>query len=135
MQIIGADRRTWRVGRRWLAWRTRPHRLLGEKEHLLTGGDDPVSFAIGVVSLVVLLPFMVWWVLSWTLALCLTPAVLLWRVLGGRGWTVVAYPLGSRVEYRRSGVSWAEAGRLAESAKREIADRGLPASLDPPVTG
>lgn len=85
---------TWRVTRRWVPWRRRLKGSLDALPDLPGGtslGDDPVSLVIGLVLLVLLLPFLLLGLvagLELLLLLAVFPFALLGRVLLGRHWTV-----------------------------------------------
>ncbi|WP_193610597.1 hypothetical protein [Nocardioides lijunqiniae] len=93
MKVQDPTGQTWRVTRRWVPWR---RRLKGVMANMPSGpglGDDPVSAVIGLIFLVILLPFLVLAVvaaLELLLLLLVVPFALLARVLLGRHWTVEA---------------------------------------------
>ncbi|WP_285551339.1 hypothetical protein [Actinoplanes regularis] len=75
--------RRWRIGRRRLAWRpsSTPLEALGLLD-------------LEVIGLILLLPFLAWWLATWIAALLATTVVWPMRAISGR-WTVVAYDLDS----------------------------------------
>ncbi|MDP2773704.1 MAG: hypothetical protein Q8O61_09110 [Nocardioides sp.] len=59
MKVKDPSGQTWRVTRRWVPWR---RRLKGFLSNMPTGpglGDDPVSLVIGVIFLVIMIPFFI----------------------------------------------------------------------------
>jgi len=82
----------WRVSRRWVPWRRRLKGALDAAPDLPGGlGDDPVSAVVGLVLLVLALPFLVLALLAGIellLLLLVLPVALLGRVVLGRHWTV-----------------------------------------------
>ena len=122
MKVRTPAGQTWRVGRRWLPWRRRLKGSLDSVPDLGIGtlGDDPVSAIIGIIVLVIALPFLVLAFVAgveFLLVLLLLPFAVLGRVVFGRHWTVVA---------RRGWTPWWEepAGDWQQSGVRihEIAD-------------
>jgi hypothetical protein len=122
MKVRTPAGQTWRIGRRWLPWRRRLKGALDSVPDFGAGplGDDPVSAVIGLVLLIVALPFLVVALvagLEFLLVLVLIPVAVLSRVVLGRHWTVVA---------RRGWKSWWEepAGDWQQSGVRihELAD-------------
>lgn len=93
MKVSSPDGQAWRISRRWVPWRRRLKGTLDSVPdvgfHGL--GDDPISVIIGIVALIVLLPFLVLVLiagLELLLLLLVLPIALLGRVLLGRHWTV-----------------------------------------------
>ncbi|MEO3769137.1 hypothetical protein [Micromonospora sp. B9E7] len=78
--------RTWRVGRRRLAWRPR----FPQPEWLAGGDGGPFELLVVAVLLLIGLGYL----LNWLAALLATSVVWPWRAISGR-WPVVAYPLDS----------------------------------------
>lgn len=92
VKVTSPDGRTWRVTRRWVPWRRRLKGSLDAMPDLPVGlGDDPVSVVIGLVLLVLLLPFLLLVLvagLELLLLLLVLPFAVLGRALFGRHWTV-----------------------------------------------
>jgi hypothetical protein len=103
---------TWRVTRRWVPWR---RRLKGVLSDLPTGpglGDDPVSMVIGVIFLIILIPFLVLALvaaLELLLLLLVIPFALLARALFGQHWTVEARR-GFHIWYDEPAGDWQASG-------------------------
>ncbi|WP_345263500.1 hypothetical protein [Nocardioides nanhaiensis] len=122
MKVRSPGGQVWRVSRRWVPWRRRLRGSLDAVPDLPGGlGDDPVSAIVGLVLLVLALPFLVLVLLAGLellLLLLVLPVALLGRVLLGRHWTV---------EVRRGWAPWTEqpAGDWQASgvAVHELADR------------
>jgi uncharacterized oligopeptide transporter (OPT) family protein len=94
VKVMDPQGRTVRVGRRWLPWRRRV-RALGNDEAggIGDGGDHPLSLAMALVGLVLLVPFVLAMLLlvgEILVLLLLLPMVVLVRVLLRRPWTVEA---------------------------------------------
>lgn len=94
VKVKDPDGRTWRVTRRWVPWRRRLKGSLDGAPDVPIGlGDDPISAIIGVILLIILLPFLILALiagLELLLLLLLLPFVLLGRVLFGTHWTIEA---------------------------------------------
>jgi len=94
MKVRDPEGQTWRVTRRWVPWRRRLRGSLDGAPDVPGGttlGDDPVSAVIGLVFLVILLPFLLLGliaVLEALLLLAVMPFAVLVRVLFGRHWHV-----------------------------------------------
>jgi hypothetical protein len=91
VKVTDPDGNTWRVSRRWVPWRRRLKGVLDSAPDLPSLGDDPVSGVIGIVLLVVMIPFLLLFLVA-GLELLLLLAVLPFAVLGrmaiGRHWHV-----------------------------------------------
>jgi len=127
MRVTGPDGRGWRVGRRWLAWWPRT----GESISRLVSAGDAVEDSIGA-ELILQIPLIVVYLLNWAACLLATPFALLDRAIGGP-WRVVAVVAGpdGNLQYRGTAGSFEAAGRLADSARTEIASHSAPRSLTP----
>lgn len=94
MKVTDPDGQTWRVTRRWVPWRRRLKNKADLAPDLPSGlGDDPVSAVIGLVLLVLALPFLLLALLvtlELLVLLLLVPFALLARVAFGRHWTIEA---------------------------------------------
>jgi hypothetical protein len=116
VKISDPSGQTWRVSRRWVPWR---RRLKGgwdtSSPDLPVGlGDDPISAVIGIIFLIIMLPFLLLALVSgleFLLLLVVMPFGILCRVLFGQHWTI---------EVRRGWRPWweAPAGNWRESALR-----------------
>lgn len=93
MKVKDQHGQTWRVTRRWVPWRRRLKGSWDLAPDLPMGslGDDPISAIVGIVFLIILLPFLVL-VLIAGLELLVILAVLPFAVLGrmafGKHWHV-----------------------------------------------
>ena len=104
MKVRDPQGQTWRISRRWVPWRRRLKGATSGLPDLGFGslGDDPISLVIGLVLLVVLLPFLLVFLVAGVELLALLvvfPLAILGRVLLGRHWTV---------EVRRGWTPWWE---------------------------
>ncbi|WP_134738321.1 hypothetical protein [Nocardioides sp. 503] len=112
MKVQDPTGQTWRVTRRWVPWR---RRLKGVLPNLPTGpglGDDPVSMVIGVIFLIILIPFLVLALvaaLELLLLLLVIPFALLARALFGQHWTVEARR-GFQIWYDEPAGDWQASG-------------------------
>jgi hypothetical protein len=106
----------WRVSRRWMPWRRRTGDLdLGPGADLAgSGGDDPISFVIALVGLVLMVPFVIifaFTLLEVAVLLLLLPLAVLGRVLFGRHWHVEVRAGFERVWETEAG-DWATSRRV-----------------------
>ena len=130
MKVKDPSGQTWRVTRRWVPWR---RRLKGVLDSLPTGpglGDDPVSLVIGLVFLVIMLPFLVLGVVALVellVLLLVLPFALLARVLFGRHWTVEARR-GFTIWYDEPAGDWQASGLRIHALADEIRRGELPAA-------
>lgn len=129
----------WRVSRRWVPWRRRLKGSLDAVPDLPSSlGDDPVSAVIGLLLLVLLLPFLVLVLLAGIellLLLLALPLALAGRVLLGRHWTVEVREGFTPVHEEPAG-DWQASGvrihELADLLRRgEAPPRTLGARPDP----
>lgn len=94
VKVKDPEGQTWRVTRRWVPWRRRLKGSLDGAPDLPTGlGDDPISAVIGLIFLIILLPFLILALIAGIellLLLLLLPFALLGRVLFGKHWTIEA---------------------------------------------
>ncbi|MCD4524562.1 hypothetical protein [Nocardioides sp. cx-173] len=124
MKVKDPTGQTWRVTRRWVPWR---RRLKGALSDLPSGpglGDDPVSMVIGLVFLVVMIPFLILVLvaaLELLLLLLVVPFALLGRALFGQHWTVEARH-GFHIWYEEPAGDWQSSGirihALADDLRR-----------------
>lgn len=131
MRIEDADRRVWRVTRRWVPWRRRGELSEhGELPSLLDGdADDPIGCAVWLIGLVITLPLLVltlvalaFSVVELLLLAVLLPFAVLARVVFGRRWHVEVRHGFERVWEAEVG-TWAES-REAIAAQVELLRRG-----------
>lgn len=94
MKVKDPSGQTWRVTRRWVPWRRRLKGVLSSMPDGAGGfGDDPVSLVLGVIFLIIMIPFLVLAfvaALELLLLLLVIPFALLARALFGQHWTVEA---------------------------------------------
>ncbi|MGH8878377.1 MAG: hypothetical protein ACRD0P_13695 [Stackebrandtia sp.] len=139
MQVIARDHWRWRVGRRRLPWRSlRPFDYtenLDEERHpvlaaMLLFVPDPVIW-------VTLLPWWLYFLVSWTFALVLTPATMLLRAVNVLRTPVVAYLLNiDRCDFPgelSADVPRDQADDLVARVRWELQTHGRVYSLHPPV--
>ncbi|GAW50848.1 MULTISPECIES: hypothetical protein [unclassified Nocardioides] len=93
MKVSSPDGTTWRVSRRWVPWRRRLKGALDGVPDLGIGslGDDPISVIVGIVLLIILIPFILLALVAGVellLVLLVLPFAVLGRMLLGRHWTV-----------------------------------------------
>jgi len=105
---------TWRVTRRWVPWRRRLKGALDAMPDLPVSGlgDDPISAVIGIILLIILLPFLVLALiagLELLLLLLVLPFAALARVLLGRHWTIEARR-GYKIWWDAEAGSWQDSG-------------------------
>lgn len=111
MKVMDPQGRTVRVHRRWLPWRRRVRDIEGLDAGGLDGsGDDPISLALALLGVLLLIPFVLGLVLlvgELFLLVLLLPAVVLVRVLFRRPWTVEATSRG-HVLWSEQVIGWNE---------------------------
>lgn len=92
MKVTDPSGQSWRVSRRWVPWRRRLKGALDGAPDLPTGlGDDPISAIVGIVLLIILIPFLLLAAVAGVellLLLLVLPFALVGRVAFGRHWTV-----------------------------------------------
>lgn len=93
MKVTSPDGETWRVTRRWVPWRRRIRDTTDRLPNLPEGGigDDPISMILGLLLLVVLLPFLLLMLVAGVemlIILAVMPFAIVGRVMLGRRWTV-----------------------------------------------
>lgn len=148
MKVVDPQGRTWRVSRRWMPWRRKSS--VGDWGDVPGAdgiGDDPISMIIGVLLIVLLIPFVILAVLvalEMLLLLALLPFAILARMLLGRHWRVeVREGWDFRWEVEAGG--WSESGRRIEQVATDLrhgappwraghrrAPQGQPPSGQPP---
>lgn len=93
MKVQSPDGMTWRVSRRWVPWRRRVRNTTDGLPDVPEGGfgDDPISLVLGLLLLVLLLPFLLLVLvagLELLLILLVLPFALLGRIVLGGEWTI-----------------------------------------------
>ncbi|MEV4481773.1 hypothetical protein [Micromonospora coxensis] len=132
--VTSHDGRTWRVGRRRLAWQPRMPRWVRKLWWVADGLSDPITGLLALLAVLAMLPGLLWYGLNWLACLLATPLAWLGRVAFGRPVPVVAYPEDTKqTEYWGAADGIAAADELAREAIGEIRDRGLPLSLTAPA--
>ena len=131
--VADPDDRQWRVGRRRLAWQPRVPDWLKMFVWIVDGPGDPILWLPALVSLVVVIPGLLWYGLNWLVCLLVTPFTWLGRTVFGRPWLVVAYAVNNYgAEYRANAADLAAADALVKQVTAEIRDGGRPRSLRAP---
>lgn len=130
MKVRDPHGQTWRVTRRWVPWRRKLKGALDSVPDVgATGlGDDPISMIVGLVLLVLLLPFLVLAfvaAIELLLVLLLLPVAVLGRVLLGRHWTVEVRRSFTPFHEEPAG-SWSDAGQRIAAISAMIAEGRLP---------
>jgi hypothetical protein len=121
MTVRDPQGRTWRVTRRWVPWRRRIKDLDTGPDMPSGLGDDPISMIVGLLFLVLLLPFLLLAFLALIellLLLLVLPFAVLGRVLLGHHWVVEARRGWTPVWEEEVGDWKASAGRIADIADR-----------------
>ena len=131
MKVKDPSEQTWRVTRRWVPWR---RRLKGVLSSMPDGpgslGDDPVSMVIGVIFLIVMIPFLILAfvaALELLLLLLVIPFALLARALFGQHWTVEARR-GFHIWYDEPAGDWQASGIRIHALADQIRHGDAPAS-------
>lgn len=136
MDVTAPDGGTWRVFRRRLAWRPRLPRWIVQWWPEGWPDDSIIGVIVGIYAtllLIIMSPFLLWYLLSWLLALLATPVAWLARSALGRPTPVVAY---------RKDTAWAEWTGTADGSRQaddlvrhtatEISRQARPITLSPP---
>lgn len=110
------------MSRRWVPWRRRVRNTTERLPDVPEGGfgDDPISLVVGLVLLVLLLPFLLLMLvagLEMLLILLLLPFAILGRVAFGRDWSI-ELRRGSRPYWEERVGDWQRTGLRI----REVAD-------------
>lgn len=139
MKVTDPSGQTWRVTRRWVPWRRRLKGSLDLVPDLPVGlGDDPVSLVVGLVLLVLLLPFVIVALVAAAellLLLLVFPLALLGRVLLGRHWTIEARR-GFRIWWQRPVGDWQASGLAIHEVAAAIERGEIPEqNVDRPAAG
>lgn len=148
MKVVDPQGRTWRVSRRWMPWRRRTSTDGLDAGPDTSGlGDDPISVVLGLLALVLFIPFVLVLLLvtlEILLLLLLLPFAVLGRVLLGRHWRVEVRD-GWTFAWETEAGGWSQSGRmiahLAEGlghgltpwqAVQPRSQRGVPPGGQPP---
>lgn len=136
MKVRDPQGRTWRVTRRWVPWRRRLRAPDTGPLDWATGlGDDPISAVIGIVLLVLALPFIILGLVvafELVLLLLLIPFAALARVAFGAHWTIEARR-GFTAWWEAPSGTWRESGERIRAVARAIEEGQLPPrTIDPP---
>lgn len=127
MKVKDPHGTVWRVSRRWLPWRRRLRSYFPDLP-VWAGGDDPISAIIGLILLILMIPFILLFIfvaLEFLLLLLLLPFIVLVRMLFGRSWEVEAHRgtwPGELWWYEPSG-TWSQSGRRLKNIA-ELIQRG-----------
>ncbi|GAB1688597.1 hypothetical protein [Krasilnikovia sp. M28-CT-15] len=136
MNMQAADGRQWRVFRRRLAWRPRLPRWVVEWWPEGWPDDSIVGLVVGVYATALLLlmsPFLIWYLLSWLVCLAVTPFAWLARSTLGRPSPVIAYwEENPWAEWWGSADGRPAADELVQRVGGEVAQFGAPRSLTAP---
>lgn len=133
MKVHEPDGQVWRVRRRWLPWRRRLRTYFPDwgPSNL---GDDPISAVIGVIVLILMLPFILLAIvvsLELLLLLLLVPFVALFRIVFGRQWEVDVRK-GRTLWWSQPCGSWSDSGaRIEEIAEAIRRGRTPPRTISP----
>lgn len=110
------------MSRRWLPWRRRAGWDAGPDLPGVGFGDDPISMIIGLVLLVLVLPFLVLALvvaLELVLLLLLLPFAVLGRVAFGRQWRVEVREGWTPVWDTAAG-GWSQSGQAIEQIAEDL---------------
>jgi hypothetical protein len=116
MKVVDPEGQTWRVSRRWVPWRRRLKADAGPDLPTGSMGDDPISMILGLVVLVIALPFLIITglaLLELLLLVLLIPFVVLGRIVFGRQWRIEVRKGWTPVWEGDAG-SWSESGQAIE---------------------
>ena len=137
MKVRAPDGREWRVFRRRLAWRPRLPRWVVEWWPEGWPDDNIIGLIVGVYATVLLLimsPFLIWYMLSWLVCLIVTPLVWLARSTLGRPTPVIAHTEENPwAEWSGTADGRVAGEQLAGLAVQEVVRYGMPRSLTPPT--
>ena len=129
MKVKDPTQQTWRVTRRWVPWRRRLKGMLDGAPDFPVGlGDDPISLIVGLIFLIILLPFLVVAAiagLELLLLLLVLPFALVGRVFLGRHWTVEVRR-GFRPYWEGEAGDWQASGVRIQEVANEIRFGRLP---------
>jgi hypothetical protein len=120
VKVTDPEGNTWRVSRRWVPWRRRLKGALDSAPDMPSFGDDPISFVLGVIFLIIMIPFLILFVvagLELLLLLLVLPFAVLGRMLFGRHWKVEVRR-GFTVEHEVDAGDW----RSSATVIQDLAD-------------
>lgn len=124
---------SWRVTRRWIPWRRRLKGALDGAPDMPSGlGDDPISAVIGIIFLIIALPFLILaliFALELLLLVALLPFAILARVLFGKHWTVEARK-GFEIVWDAPAGDWQASGVKIHEIARAIEGGHLPPQVN-----
>jgi hypothetical protein len=136
VKVTSRNGHEWRVFRRRLAWRPRLPRWVVEWWPEGWPGDSLFALIMGFYCLIVLLimsPWLLWYLLSWAASLLLTPFAWLARSTLGRPSPVIAYWAENPwAEWWGSADGRRAADELAQRVAAEIDQFNVPRSLTAP---
>ncbi|GAB2968244.1 hypothetical protein [Nocardioides montaniterrae] len=138
MKVKDPHGQTWRITRRWVPWR---RRLTGLGDSGLSTpldwgsglGNDPISAVIGVVLLILALPFIILGAVvaaEFFLLLLLLPFAALARVLFSKSWTVEARR-GFEIAWDAPAGDWQASGIKIHEIADAIRQGNLPPGRRP----
>lgn len=135
MKVKDPSGQTWRVSRRWVPWRRRLRNATDLMPDLPALGDDPISAILGILFLIVMIPFFILAflvALEFLLILLLIPLAAIARALFGGEW-IVEVRKGFRPHWEAKSGNWSASGRRIEQIG-EALRRGEhpPANLQEP---
>ncbi len=135
VKVTDPDGQTWRVSRRWVPWRRRLKGAMGAAPDLpFPGlGDDPVSAVIGIILLIIMLPFLLLALLAsveFLAVLVVLPFALLGRALFGNHWTVEVRR-GWRPHWETAAGDWQGSGLRIHEVAADIERGALPPKTIP----
>ena len=129
MKVRDPQGQTWRVTRRWVPWRRRLKGWWDAVPSLPVGlGDDPVSAIIGIVFLIIALPFVIIALISGLellLLVFLLPFALVGRVFLGKHWTIEARR-GFKIWWQDASGDWQASGVRIHDGAAAIERGDLP---------
>jgi len=137
MKVTASDGRRWRVFRRRLAWRPRLPRWVVEWFPEGWPDDNIIGLVVGVYALTLLLimsPFLIWFVLAWLACLLLTPVAWLARTTLGRPTPVIAHLDDNPwAEWSATADGRSAADDLVQRVAGELTRFGAPRSMTAPA--
>jgi len=131
VKVRDPEGQTWRVTRRWVPWRRRIKGIDADAGPLDWGsglGDDPISAILGIILLIVALPFILlalFVALEFLLLLLLVPFAALVRAVFGAHWTVEARR-GFTIWWDAPSGDWRESGERIRAVATAIQEGHLP---------
>lgn len=132
MKVTDPSGNTWRVSRRWVPWRRRLKGALDAAPDLPSLGDDPISMIVGVVFLVIAIPFLVLALvagLELLLLLLVFPFAVLGRMVFGRHWHVEVRR-GFAVEHEVDAGDWRSSAAMIQGLAEQLRQgRGVGSEL------